>query len=352
MTALERALAELKAYDGQPLTFMEVCGTHTAAIFRSGLRDVLPPAIRLVSGPGCPVCVTSEGVIDRLLDYALSPSTCVLSFGDMLKVPGRRGSLMSRRGDGAVFRMIYSPFQAVELSKDQPDTRFVAAAVGFETTAPAWALAAQQALKLNLRNLTFLTSLKAILPAMDALCQSENAIDGFLCPGHVSTILGADAYGSLCESRRKPMAVAGFEPEHLVMAVLALVRQCQRCEARVQNLYPEAVSAAGNARAQALLAQALEPGDAHWRGLGVIPQSGLYLRGVYEMLDAGSRDIAEDEAATPCRCADVLRGRIHPDACPMFGHCTPSNPLGACMVSEEGACGIWYSNREASQAMR
>ena len=346
MTALERSLAELKAYDGRPLTFMEVCGTHTAAIFRSGLRDVLPPAIRLVSGPGCPVCVTSEGVIDRLLDYALSPDTCVLSFGDMLKVPGRRGSLMSRRGDGAAFRMIYSPFQAVELAKEQPDTHFVAAAVGFETTAPAWALAAQQAFRLNLKNLNFLTSLKAILPAMDALCHSENAIDGFICPGHVSTILGSDAYGPLCESRRKPMAVAGFEPEHLVMAVLALVRQCQRGEARVQNLYPEAVSAAGNPRAQTLLAHALEPGDAHWRGLGVIPQSGLYLRGDYELLDAGSRDVAEAEAASPCRCADVLRGRIHPDTCPMFGHCTPSNPLGACMVSEEGACGIWFSNRD------
>ena len=349
MTALEGALQELKAYSGRPLTFMEVCGTHTAAIFRSGLRGVLPPSIRLVSGPGCPVCVTSLGAIDHLLDYAMQPDTCVLSFGDMLRVPGRKGSLLSLRGEGAHSRMIYSPFQAVEMAQAEPGTRFVAAAVGFETTAPAWAMAARKTLELGLENLTFLTALKTILPAMDALCAEGNRIDGFLCPGHVSTILGSDAYGALCQKHRKPMVVAGFEAEHLVAAVLELTRQASHGQAQVRNLYPEAVRTEGNTKALNLMEQSFEPGDAHWRGLGVIPGSALYFRGELATLDAGSRIAAEADTASACRCAEVLRGRLDPPQCPMFGRCTPLNPLGACMVSEEGACGVWFANREGQQ---
>ena len=233
MTAVERALAYVRTYDGPPVRIMEVCGTHTAAIFKGGIRDLLSPAIRLVSGPGCPVCVTEPGYIDKLAEAALSPDTCVLTFADMLKVPGSRGSLQQLKGQGAQVRMLYSPFQAVEWAEREPDLRFVAAAVGFETTAPAWALAAEQALEKGLHNLTFLCALKTILPAVEGICQTEPQIAGFLCPGHVSTVIGAGAYAGLCEQYRKPMAVAGFEPAHILTAVWDILLQLEQGRADI-----------------------------------------------------------------------------------------------------------------------
>jgi hydrogenase expression/formation protein HypD len=346
MKGIEAAAEFLRKYDGPAVHIMEVCGTHTAAIFKTGIRSLLSPKIRLISGPGCPVCVTPGGYIDRLLEYAMKPNHCVLSFGDMLKVPGSGGSLTARRGDGARFSMMYSPLQALELARENPGVTWVVAAVGFETTAPAYALLVAEAEKRGLGNIRLLTALKTILPAMEAVCRTGPAIDAFLCPGHVSTIIGADAYRGLCGKYRKPMAVAGFSGGHLLAAIFEIMTELGQGRAEVKNLYPEAVSSEGNRKAQALLGQYFEAGEASWRGIGEIPASGLYLRGEYARFDAGSRGLS-GAAAEPagCRCADVVCGRADPSECAHFGRkCTPEDPLGACMVSDEGACSIWYRN--------
>ena len=350
MTAVEKALEYLADYDGRPISIMEVCGTHTAAIFKSGIRGLISGKIRLVSGPGCPVCVTAPGYIDKLLGYAMAPGCCVLSFGDMLKVPGRNGSLQSQRGEGANFRMIYSPFQALELAQAEPNMEFIAAAVGFETTAPAWAMVADEALKRGIHNLRLLCAIKTILPAMELICQNEQGIDAFICPGHVSAIIGADAFLGLCSQYKKPMVVAGFEAGHIIAAVYSIMLQLKHEQAQVRNLYAEAVSSGGNIKAQELLSRCFLPGDADWRGLGQIALSGLYLQGEYAALDAGSLDVGSEGYEDPaCRCADVICGRINPSQCPLFGLCSPTHPVGPCMVSEEGACGIWYGNSEVSE---
>jgi len=346
MMGIEGAAAFLKDYDGPAVNIMEVCGTHTAAIFKTGIRSILSPKIKLISGPGCPVCVTPAAYIDKLLGYAMTPGFCVLSFGDMLRVPGSAGSLMGRRGDGAEFAMMYSPLQALELAEKNPGVMYVVAAVGFETTAPSYALLVEEADKRDLANILLLTAIKTILPAMEVLCATEPNIDAFLCPGHVSTIIGAGAYRELCEKYHKPMCVAGFGGEHLLAAIREIMAQLCQGRAEVKNLYPEAVSESGNTKAQALLDRYFESGEAIWRGMGEIPGSGLYLRDEYTRFDAGSRGLTGLAGEPPgCRCADVICGRLDPDGCPHFARdCTPQDPLGACMVSDEGACAIWYRN--------
>lgn len=349
MTGVEKAASFLRAYDGPPVNIMEVCGTHTAAIFKCGVRSLISPKIRLISGPGCPVCVTPQGYIDKLLEYALAPGNCVLSFGDMLKVPGDEGSLLSHRGDGARFQVVYSPLQTLDLAEKNPDTRYVMAAVGFETTAPVYALLLEEAEKRGLQNIRLLTALKTILPAMDFICATEPHVDAFLCPGHVSSIIGAGAYREICEKYNKPMCVAGFDGSHLLAAISEILVEFAGCRAEVRNFYTEAVSEAGNKKAQAILARYFEPGDAFWRGIGDIPGSGLYLKPEYSKYDAGSHGIGGTEKEPAgCRCADVICGRLYPDRCPHFGRaCTPEAPLGACMVSDEGSCSIWYRNSDS-----
>ena len=340
-----KAAEFLRNYDGPTVTIMEVCGTHTAALFKTGLRSLVSPRIRLISGPGCPVCVTPSGYVEKLVEWSMKPNCCVLSFGDMLRVPGPTGSLLERRGDGARFEMIYSPLQALEWMKKEPDTTFVVAAVGFETTAPAYALLLQAAEERQLHNLKVLCALKRILPAMDLLCRSEPSIDAFLCPGHVSTILGSDAYGDLARQYHKTMVVGGFDETHLLAAVYEIVQDCQAGNASARNLYTEVVSAEGNRKAQALLDRYFTPGDSVWRGIGSIADSGFFLRREYADWDAGSEGLGDAGMDAGCRCADVLCGRINPDECPLFGRvCTPMHPRGACMVSDEGACGIWHRN--------
>ena len=348
MTGVEKAAAFLGKYSGPPVRVMEVCGTHTAAIFKSGIRSLLPPGIKLISGPGCPVCVTPAGYVDRLLAYAMTPQCCVLSFGDMLKVPGTDGSLLGRRGDGARFRMVYTPLQALDMAQNEPEKLFIVAAVGFETTAPVYALLLEEAAKRGLQNIRLLTALKTILPAMAFICTTEPHVNAFLCPGHVSAIIGADAYQPLCKRYHKPMCIAGFTGEHLLAALHEILTELNRGEAHVRNLYPEAVTAGGNPKAQALLDRYFEPDSAGWRGIGEIPGSGLYLREAYAAFDAGSHGTMGSAAEPPgCRCADVVCGRVDPHDCPHFGRrCVPQDPLGACMVSDEGACSVWYRNSE------
>ncbi|HWQ77519.1 MAG TPA: hydrogenase formation protein HypD [Anaerovoracaceae bacterium] len=367
MLNVEQIIKELKEYDGPSVKIMEVCGTHTASIFRSGIRSLISPKIKLISGPGCPVCVTPAAYIDRCVEYAMKENYILVTFGDMMKVPGRGGSLSQARGDGARVELMYSPMEAVEKAGKNPDLIYVIAGVGFETTAPAYALAMEEAVRRGVRNIRLLTALKTVMPALQWICENEDGIDGFLCPGHVSVIIGSNAYTELAGQYHKPFVVAGFEPEHILAGIYDIVKQLSpgtkqgvpesngkqetagsdgKPPAAVHNLYKNAVKAEGNKKAQEIISRYFEAGAAMWRGLGIIPDSGLYLRPEYEAFDGGSKGLDKDiELPEACRCGDVIIGRINPDECPMFGNsCNPMDPYGPCMVSSEGACGIWHRN--------
>lgn len=339
----EREMAAfLSGYRGRPLRLMEVCGTHTSALHKSGVRSLLPDRITMLSGPGCPVCVTPTSYIDKLAAYALTPGHCVLSFGDMLHVPGSAMSLAGARARGGRVDFFYAPEQALAQAAREPGTQFILAAVGFETTAPVWAAVAAQARARGLANVRLLTALKTMPVAMDALCASAG-IDGFLCPGHVAVVTGSEAFRPLAEKWGKPMVVGGFTPTLLLRALCRLVAQAARGQGGVWNEYPAFVRPQGNEKAQALCAEYFEAGTAGWRGLGPLPGSGLYLREAFAALDAGSRGLADDHAPAGCRCGDVLTGALPSRECPLFGKaCTPGRPVGACMVSPEGACRIVY----------
>jgi hydrogenase expression/formation protein HypD len=354
---VEQIIKELKEYDGPEIKIMEVCGTHTASIFKSGVRSLISPKIKLISGPGCPVCVTPAAYIDRCIDYSLKENHILVTFGDMMKVPGKKGSLSQVKGDGAKVELMYSPMEVVEKAKQNPGTTYVIAGVGFETTVPAYALTMEEAAGQGVRNIKLLTALKTVMPALEWICNNEDGIDGFLCPGHVSVIIGSAAYEELAERYGMPFTVAGFEPEHILAGIYDIVRQLKEkaekdstdlaMNTTVHNLYKNAVKAEGNKKAQEIIARYFEPGSAMWRGLGMIPDSGLYLKSEYQFYDAGSKGLDQDiELPEACRCGDVIVGRINPNECPMFGEvCNPMSPYGPCMVSSEGACGIWYRNR-------
>lgn len=346
---IEQIIKELKEYDGQEIKIMEVCGTHTASIFKSGIRSLISPKIKLISGPGCPVCVTPAAYIDRCIDFAMKENHVLVTFGDMMKVPGKKGSLLQVKGDGASVELMYSPMETVDKAAQNPNITYVIAAVGFETTVPAYALTIEEAARRGIQNIRLLTALKTVMPALKWICENEDGIDGFLCPGHVSVIIGSDIYGELAEHYKKPFAVAGFEPEHILAGIYDIIKQFQsktKAEMAVHNLYKNAVKAEGNKKAQEIIERYFEPGRAMWRGLGIIPDSGLYLRSGFVEYDAGSKGLEEDiQLPEACRCGDVIIGRINPNECPMFGKiCNPMNPYGPCMVSSEGACGIWYRN--------
>lgn len=335
---------------GREFKIMEVCGTHTASIFKSGIRSLISPHIHLISGPGCPVCVTPSAYIDRCIAYAKKEKHVLCTFGDMMKVPGEKESLTQAKGEGAQVALMYSPLEIIEKAADHPDQTYVIAAVGFETTAATYALAMEEILQRKLNNIKFLTALKTVMPALYWICAHEEGIDAFICPGHVSVIIGSQAYEGLAADSGRPYVVAGFEPEQIVAAVYNLVRRVEAQkinQGEVHNLYGQAVKPEGNQKAQALIQKYFEEGPAVWRGLGEIPGSGLYLKEEYRQYDGGSRGLDSDiELPDGCRCGEVIVGRIAPNECPMFGSsCHPSTPYGPCMVSSEGACGIWYRNR-------
>ena len=342
----------LKAYNGRELKIMEVCGTHTAAIFKNGIRDLISPKIKLISGPGCPVCVTPTAYIDRCVEFARTPGCHLLTFGDMMKVPGTQGSLSENKAAGeegaaANITIMYSPFEAIEKAKENPDITYGIAAVGFETTAPVYALLVQQAKALGIQNIRLITALKTAIPALKWICENQNDIDGFICPGHVSVITGSRIYDQLAETYRKPFVVSGFEAEHILAAIYRIVKQIEEGRGRTENMYKNAVHTEGNTKALAAMEQVYEAGPAMWRGLGIIQGSGLYLKDDYSCYDGGSHELYEDmELPAECCCGAVITGRINPDQCPMFrsGRCTPLEPFGPCMVSSEGSCGIWYRN--------
>ncbi len=329
--------AYLKNYDGPEVRLMEVCGTHTGQISRCGIPQMLSPKIRLISGPGCPVCVTVTAYIDRLVELSLQGET-VLTFGDLMRVPGGRMSLNDAKAAGGKVRMVYSPMDALKSASADPPHGYVFAAVGFETTTPVYAMLLEEAESAGIKNLRLLTSLKTMPQVIGWICGKQGGVDGFLAPGHVSVVTGSAAFEPLASKYGLPFVVVGFEGEQILEAIYALVRF--RGRAGVWNLYPSAVTEEGNPVAQRAVSHYFKPCDAAWRGMGVIPGSGMALREEYVRFDAGSAGLCEDHAANGnCRCAQVLTGAVSPVECPLFGKaCTPQLPQGACMVSQEGSC--------------
>jgi hydrogenase expression/formation protein HypD len=333
-----------------PIALMEICGTHTVAIRRLGLRGLLPERVRLVSGPGCPVCVTPQGVLDTLVDLASRPGVTVATFGDMVRVPGSRSSLERAKARGGRVAVVYSVLEALDLARARPADLIVFAAVGFETTAPGTAVALETAPAEGLANFLVLSAHKWIVPAMDALLAGgEVRIDAFLCPGHVSVIIGSRAYEPIAARYRRPCVVAGFTAEQVLLGVAAILRQLAAGQARVENVYEEAVRPGGNPEALERIGRVFERAESEWRGLGVIPGSGMALSEAFAAHDAARRlalgpiptGAAVDEHG--CRCGDVIRGAIGPRECPLFGRvCTPARPVGPCMVSREGSCQAEY----------
>jgi hydrogenase expression/formation protein HypD len=344
---LGRLAAELRSEAPPGLTVMEVCGTHTMAIARYGLRQLLPEGVRLISGPGCPVCVTAMSDLDRVLAIAGLPGVTLVTFGDLIRVPASRGSLAAARAAGADVRVVYSPADAVRIAAEEPDRQIVFAGIGFETTAPTTAAALLEARAAGLINFSLLSMHKTMpLPLRALLDLGETPVGGFLLPGHVSVITGIGCYGFLAAEYGIGGVVAGFEAGDVLEALLMLARQH---EPAVEIQYTRAVRPEGNVVAQRLLDQVFEPCDADWRGLGVIPGSGLALREEFAHADARRRFPVEPGPSLEppgCCCGEVLRGVTDPADCALFGvRCTPEDPVGACMVSSEGACAARYRYR-------
>jgi len=343
----EGLIEAIRAATGRPLKFMEVCGSHTVAIFKSGIRDLLPDNISLVSGPGCPVCVTPVSDIDRAVETARCDGVVLASFGDMLRVPGSRRSLWDARAEGADVRVVYSPADALKVARDEPGKEVVFLAAGFETTSPAVAATVGRAVEAEIKNFSVLCVHKTIPNAMRALLDTpELQIDGFLCPGHVSTIIGSAPYGFIAKEYGRPAVIAGFEPLDILQATLMMIRQIEDNRPSVEIQYTRAVSGEGNPRAVETVYRYFEPCDSDWRGIGVIPGSGLRFRGEFEAFDASKRfdvELPKPKEPKGCSCGEVLRGLIAPPECRLFGKaCTPEKPVGACMVSYEGSCAAYF----------
>jgi hydrogenase expression/formation protein HypD len=334
----------------RPWTIMEICGGQTHAIVRFGLDTLLPRAITLVHGPGCPVCVTPVELIDAAIEIAGRPGVIFTSFGDMLRVPGTTGDLFTAKAEGADVRMVYSPLDAVEMARRHPEREVVFFAVGFETTAPANAMAVMQAAQGGVENFSMVVSHVLVPPAMEAILSSpDNQVQGFLAAGHVCTVMGCQEYGPLAERYRVPMVVTGFEPLDILQGVLMCVRQLEGGQARVENQYARAVRPDGNAVARKMIQDVFTVVSRSWRGVGEIPGSGLGLREPYAKFDALQRfDVRRrgPEKASECISGLILQGKKKPHECPAFGtRCTPDHPLGATMVSNEGACAAYYRYR-------
>jgi hydrogenase expression/formation protein HypD len=344
MAANIRTMAERLTH---PVNFMEVCGTHTMSIYQHGIRTLLPENVRLVSGPGCPVCVTPIGYVDKAIACTADPRNIVVTFGDMLRVPGSRSSLMEERAGGADIRIVYSSLDAVSIAKNNPERRVVFLGIGFETTAPTIAASILEAVRLGLKNYCVLAAHKTMPAAMEILtADPELNLSGYLCPPHVSTVIGGNAYKPLADTYHIPCVVTGFEPADVMQGIGMLLAQTLRDESKVEIQYSRAVSLEGNHKAQAILHQLFEPCDTEWRGLGVLPGSGLAIRDEYAEFDAGqvlTMDIPDAVENPACLCGEVLKGKLTPFDCPLFsGVCTPESPVGACMVSSEGTCAAAY----------
>jgi len=348
--AARRYADRLAQITTQPWTLMEVCGGQTHAIVKFGIDELLPPEINLVHGPGCPVCVTPLELIDKALSIAARPHVIFCSFGDMLRVPGSDKDLFTVKSEGHDVRIVYSPLDALTLAKENPDKEVVFFAVGFETTAPANAMAVYQANEQGVKNFSILVSHVMVPPAMEAILSSpNNQVQGFLAAGHVCMVMGYEEYFPIVERYQVPIVVTGFEPLDILQGITMCVQQLEEGRAEVENQYTRAVQQAGNQPAQNIVSQVFRVVPRKWRGIGEIPQSGLGLQNEYVGYDAELKfDVADHCVAEPEECISglILQGLKKPHECPAFGTvCTPQNPLGATMVSTEGACAAYYRYR-------
>ena len=345
----QKLLEAIHGLELPPVQIMEVCGTHTMAIAKSGIKSMLPEQVKLLSGPGCPVCVTPPQVIDAVLELSMEKEIIITSYGDMLRVPGSRqgDSLQRRRAMGADVRVVYSPMDAIDIARENPDKEIVFLGVGFETTAPGTAAALLSAAGEKLGNFSIWSMLKTVEPALKALMALPGFnVQGFLCPGHVGTIIGEKGFEFLPRDYSMPAVIGGFETEDILLAIYSLLRQIAEGRAAVENRYRRAVSPQGNILARRMMESCFEERSELWRGLELIENSGLGIKKSYKGFDAEHRYGVQynvDCAATVCRCGQVITGRIGPCDCPLFGRaCTPEDPVGPCMVSSEGACAAAY----------
>lgn len=347
---------EIHRLTTKPWTLMEVCGGQTHAIVKFGIDELLPPQITLIHGPGCPVCVTPVELIDKALEIAARPNVIFCSFGDMLRVPGSTTDLLSVKAVGGDVRIVYSPLDAVKLAAQNPGKEVVFFGVGFETTAPATAMAVYQAAKQGMNNFSLLVSHVLVPPAMEALLSSPNCrVQGFLAAGHVCAVMGFEEYVPIAARYRVPIVVTGFEPLDILQGVMMCIQQLETGRAEVENQYSRAVRKEGNQPAQQLIREVFQVVPRKWRGVGEIPQSGLGLRAAYTAFDAERKfGVSERRVEEPSECLSglVLQGQIKPHECPAFGtRCTPEHPLGATMVSSEGACAAYYRYRRQPGAV-
>ncbi|MFC1824927.1 hydrogenase formation protein HypD [Thermodesulfobacteriota bacterium] len=346
--AISRNIVEkIKSVSRKHVRLMEVCGTHTTSLFRNGIRSILPDSISLLSGPGCPVCVTSQSEIDAFIALSGEEDVIITTFGDLMRVPGTHSSLQKERAEGKDIRMVYSTFDAMVIAKKNPGKKVVFLGVGFETTAPTIAAAIISARDMGLKNFYVFSAHKLIPPALAALLASERiAVDGFMLPGHVSVIIGSKAYLPLVEQYHIPCAIAGFEPADMLQAIFMLVKQAESGTTGLENAYPRAVSLEGNEKAQWIIEDVFETVDVRWRGLGTIPESGLKIREEFSALDAQSvfeLDLPDAEDPKGCACGEILTGTKSPPECSLYRKvCTPEDPVGPCMVSSEGTCAAYF----------
>jgi hydrogenase expression/formation protein HypD len=345
---ISRQLIEkIKSISTKDVRLMEVCGTHTVSIFRSGIRSVLPQTISLLSGPGCPVCVTDQAEIDAFIELARVDDVIITTFGDLMRVPGTKSSLQKESAGGRDIRVVYSTFDALEIARKNPAKKIIFLGVGFETTAPTIAAAILSAAQEGVKNFSVISAHKLVPPALQALMASADVrIDGFILPGHVSVIIGLNAYRPFFDQYQIPCVVAGFEPIDILQAVSMLVEMLESGSPALDNAYTRAVTLEGNTKAQQILDEIFEPADAGWRGIGVIPLSGLKIREKYAAHDAEKLfDVQVPDAKTPqgCACGEILIGSKTPPECALYKKvCTPMDPVGPCMVSTEGTCAAYY----------
>lgn len=344
---VKKYLAELHEVTRGNWTIMEICGGQTHSLVKNGILSMLPSGINMVHGPGCPVCVTPLHLIDKAVHLAERSDVILCSYGDMLRVPGSRKSLLEAKADGADVRILYSPLEAVRLARENPDKEVVFFAVGFETTAPANALSVLHAEREGLKNYSILTSHVLVPPAMEALIQDETSVvQGFLAAGHVCTIMGMNEYYPLVERYKVPVIVTGFEPVDLLQGILMLVKQLEQGTHNLENQYSRVVRAEGNPQAREVISKVFDISDREWRGIGTIPNSGYEVHEQYAAFDANKKlrvEIPKVSENEECIAGQILKGLKKPSQCPQFGKkCTPLNPLGAPMVSSEGACAAYY----------
>ncbi len=348
MASLKKLISKIEDLLPRPVRLMEVCGTHTVNIFRYGLRSLFSKKITLISGPGCPVCVTPQEEIDYFITCALQPGIILATFGDMIRVPGSQGSLKEARARGANVKVVYSPLDALKLARENPDYKIVFAAVGFETTAPAVAVAVLEAKKEKIPNIFFAVSHRTMPQALRALLGSgEIELDGLILPGHVSTITGAGYFSFIAKEYSLPAVVTGFEAHQIVHGIYLLAKQISEGRTEVEIAYREVVTWEGNPMGKQLIRKVFEPCDAYWRGLGLIPQSGLKLREEFKAFDAKIAlplEVPEAQETPGCLCGKIICGKATPPQCKLFAKaCTPETPKGPCMVSSEGTCAAWYA---------